>query len=268
MTAEDLLGLAIPLTWFALLAAEARWPARAFPRIPFWRATGIAAMLVAMTINALLPLAIDPTWLAAHRVLDGDRLGVAGGTVVGFLAVTFATSLWHRLMHRVPALFRIHQLHHAPHRVDLAGALYLHPLEIAAQVVITLAITVPLLGLDPLAAAVTGYVGAVYAMVQHLNVRTPRWLGYLVQRPESHGLHHERGVHARNYSDLPLWDLLFGTFANPERFEGEVGFDGNAPQRLGAMLLLRDVSGVADVSAAGAAGRPAVRAAVAQGVRA
>jgi len=36
MTAEDLLGLAIPVTWIVLLAAEARWPARAFPAVPFW----------------------------------------------------------------------------------------------------------------------------------------------------------------------------------------------------------------------------------------
>jgi sterol desaturase/sphingolipid hydroxylase (fatty acid hydroxylase superfamily) len=58
---------------------------------------------------------------------------------------------------------------------------------------------------------------------QHANIRTPRWLGYLVQRPESHSLHHERGVHARNYSDLPLFDLLFGTFANPTRFAPAIG---------------------------------------------
>ena len=37
------------------------------------------------------------------------------------------------------------------------------------------------------------------------NVRTPQWLGYLVQRPESHSVHHQRGVHAYNYSDLPLF---------------------------------------------------------------
>ena len=53
-------------------------------------------------------------------------------------------------------------------------------------------------------------------MFQHWNVKTPRWLGYIIQRPESHGLHHELGVHARNYSDFPLWDMLMGTFVNPE----------------------------------------------------
>ena len=60
-----------------------------------------------------------------------------------------------------------------------------------------------------------GYVHAVAAMVQHLNVATPRWLSLFFQRPEAHGLHHERGVHYRNFADLPLWDRVFGTYANP-----------------------------------------------------
>ena len=48
----------------------------------------------------------------------------------------------------------------------------------------------------------------------HWNVRTPHWLGYFVQRPESHCVHHQRGRHRNNYSDLPLWDIAFGTFSS------------------------------------------------------
>ena len=57
-----------------------------------------------------------------------------------------------------------------------------------------------------------------------INIRTPRLLGYLIQRPEQHGLHHERDVHAYNYASLMLWDLLFGTFRNPESFPTQYGF--------------------------------------------
>ncbi len=99
-----------------------------------------------------------------------------------------------------------------------------------------------LLGLDPVTSAAVGYVSAFYAMFQHWNVRTPRWLGYIIQRPEAHGLHHELGIHGRNYSDFPLWDMLMGTFVNPDTFDGEVGFAGKAPERIGAMLLFRDVN--------------------------
>ena len=70
-----------------------------------------------------------------------------------------------------------------------------------------------------------GAIGAVFvtfsAMFQHMNKRTPHWVGYFIQRPESHSLHHGRGVHAYNYADLPLVDMLFGTFANPEEHRAD-----------------------------------------------
>ena len=55
-------------------------------------------------------------------------------------------------------------------------------------------------------ASVAGLVGFFYAVFQHANVRTPRWLGYVIQRPESHCVHHERGLHAYNYADLPVFE--------------------------------------------------------------
>ena len=50
------------------------------------------------------------------------------------------------------------------------------------------------------------------------------------------GHHHEAGVHARNYGDIPLFDMLFGTFVNPREFDGEVGFHDGGSKKLGAML--------------------------------
>ena len=70
----------------------------------------------------------------------------------------------------------------------------------------------------------------------HWNIRTPRWLGYLVQRPESHCIHHLRGFHRCNYSDLPLWDILFGTFANPRAQPIPCGFGPKAERRIADML--------------------------------
>jgi len=79
-------------------------------------------------------------------------------------------------------------------------------------------------------------------------VSTPRWLGFLVQRPESHCIHHQEGVHSFNYADLPLWDMLFGTFRNPVRFAARCGFGPQGELRLGTMLRGVDLSRVADRS--------------------
>jgi sterol desaturase/sphingolipid hydroxylase (fatty acid hydroxylase superfamily) len=99
-----------------------------------------------------------------------------------------------------------------------------------------------LLGVSPGAAALAGIYGLFASLFQHANIRTPRWLGYLIQRPEAHGVHHQRGVHAYNYSDLPLWDLVFGTFRNPAVWLEQGGFYDGGSKRTWAMLFGRDIS--------------------------
>ncbi len=67
----------------------------------------------------------------------------------------------------------------------------------------------------------------------HMNIRTPHWVGYLFQRPEAHRVHHARDsqVLSKNYSDLPLWDMLFGTFENPAQKLDWAGFRCGFPER-------------------------------------
>ncbi len=74
------------------------------------------------------------------------------------------------------------------------------------------------------------------------NIKTPQWLGYLIQRPESHTIHHAQGVHRHNYSDLPIYDILFGTFYNPANYEHETGFYNGASDKIRSMLLFKDIS--------------------------
>jgi sterol desaturase/sphingolipid hydroxylase (fatty acid hydroxylase superfamily) len=45
-----------------------------------------------------------------------------------------------------------------------------------------------------------------------------------------------------NYCDLPLWDMVFGTFRNPRRFEGEAGFWDGASSKLGPMLIGKEIA--------------------------
>jgi len=242
MKIEDVIGVLILGTWLGMMGAEALWPARPYPRVRGWRFTGALFLLLYMTVSTVVPLLLPP-WLFELRLLDLSGLGIAGGLVVGFASVTFVAYWYHRACHRWGGMWRwLHQMHHSAPRLDLGGSMMFHPFEMAAYTLIQVGVLVLALGIDPVAAALVGYVGAFYGMFQHLNVRTPRWLGVVIQRPESHGHHHEAGVHARNYGDLPVWDILFGTFSNPQGFEGEVGFGAGAHRRVGAMLVGRDVS--------------------------
>ena len=243
MESVDLVGLAIPATYFLLLLSERLWPARQFPPRKGWQWIGIAFLLLIGSMGAVVPLLLPGDWLAAHRWLDGARLGVAGGVLAGYVVLSGLMYAWHRTAHHVGVLWRgFHQLHHSPQRVDIAGSAFFHPLEMVVQVLFQLFVTVVVLGLDPLAAALVGYLAAFYGMFQHWNVRTPRWLGYVIQRPEAHCVHHRKGLHAYNYGDLPLWDLVFGTFRNPREFHGECGFETPADRRVGPMLAFGDAN--------------------------
>ena len=171
---------------------------------------------------------------------------MAGGAVVGYLAVTLVGYAWHRAAHASPWLWRLfHQLHHAPNRLDVASSAIFHPSEMAFYTLMPLGVTTLVLGLDPLAAGIVGLLGVIDAVFQHANIATPRWLTWFMQRPEAHSIHH--GEHAHNYSDFPLWDRLFGTYREGVAFRPRVGFAPAAARRWAAMLCFRDVHGSQEV---------------------
>jgi sterol desaturase/sphingolipid hydroxylase (fatty acid hydroxylase superfamily) len=242
MDAEDIVGALIPITFVVFLVTERMFPPRMYPPIRFWNLIGVGSFVVTAVVSTLLPTLLPASW-TQHHLFNGARLGLVGSVLVAYPLTALGSALLHRAFHEFHPLWLLgHQLHHSPRRLDIPGSVYFHPIDVALQTAPATLISVFVLGLDPLAAAIVGYMSVFYGMFQHWNVRTPRWLGYIIQRPESHGLHHELGVHARNYSDFPLWDMLMGTFVNPDTFDGDVGFAGDAPRHVGAMLIFRDVN--------------------------
>jgi len=238
---ETLLGILIPFTFVALLVLERLFPARPLPVVRGWLLKGLLFFVLGGAVAALLP-ALASSLLGEHAPLNLSGLGTIVGGVVGFAAADLVSYATHRLVHNVPFLWRwSHQLHHSAERLDVAGSAYFHPFD---NLLLGGTNTVALLslGLSPTAAALAGYLGFFVTTFQHLNVRTPQWLGWIIQRPEAHAVHHARGVHAYNYGNFMLWDVLFGTFRNPVGFSAEAGFWDGASSKLGAMLLGRDVN--------------------------
>jgi len=225
---------------FALLELLAR--GRAFTAIARWRLKGAAFTLLYFTAITYAPLMWDG-WLGAHRLLAADALPMWAQIAGGFLALEFGIYVWHRTMHNVPFLWRwFHQMHHSAERIDIWGAFYFHPFDMLGWALLGSLVLVLGFGIGAEAAIVVNVAATFYAMFQHANLATPRWLGYVIQRPESHCCHHERGIHGRNYGDMPLFDILFGTFHNPARFESEVGFHTGGSREIGPMLIGRTIA--------------------------
>jgi sterol desaturase/sphingolipid hydroxylase (fatty acid hydroxylase superfamily) len=216
--------------------------ARDFPDVRLWRARGILSMLLYFAVATYAPLMWDGL-LGQYRLIDATELPLLVQIVAGVLALELCVYVWHRSMHNSQFLWRwFHQMHHSAERVDIWGAFYFSPLDMLGWAFLGSVVLVLGLGISGEAALVVAIVTTFLAMFQHANIRTPHWLGYLVARPESHSLHHERGVHGYNYSDLPLWDMVFGSFRNPREWTGEAGFYHGASSRIGAMLIGREIA--------------------------
>jgi sterol desaturase/sphingolipid hydroxylase (fatty acid hydroxylase superfamily) len=229
-------------SYISFIAYQAIRPARVFARVPWWRIKGLLFFVMTAVISSVLPL-LYGDFMAKHALFHLAGLGTVAGAAAGYVVFQLLIYWWHRLQHTVPFIWRwSHQIHHSAERVDIWGVGLFHPFDIAAFTVLGSAVYTLLLGLAPGAVALAGAYGLFAAIFQHANIRTPRWLGYVIQRPESHGVHHQRGVHAYNYADLPIWDMVFGTFRNPATWQAQGGFYDGSSRRMLAMLLGRDVS--------------------------
>ena len=238
---EQALSILPPITYLAFIAIEKLFPAQSLTPVRRWRLKGLLFFALGGLIVGALPGLWAP-FARAHRLVDLEHLGTPLGFFVALVVGDLLGWLYHRVRHAVTPLWRIHQMHHSAERLDLAGAFYFHPLDSLGFAFVSTFLASFVVGVTPLAAALVGYFGFFMAVFTHANLRTPHWLGYLVQRPESHAIHHERGVHAFNYGDLALWDLVFGTFRNPAAAPRQVGFWDGASARVGAMLVGIDVS--------------------------
>ena len=234
--------LALPASFLLLLAVEAMFPSkREMPSVRHWRLIGLAGLAGTLIVFVFTPLLLVP-YLPPMAILDLNAWGNWAAVPVWVLSTFFG--YWaHRIMHYFDLLWRAgHQLHHSVARVDISSAMIFHPVDIFVIGVLTALLAAGLLNATAHAAAWAGLWGFVVALYQHWDVRTPAWTGWLIQRPEAHMLHHERNVHARNFGDMPIWDRLFGTYAEPDDRPVKLGFEPGRSRRWLAMLFMVDVN--------------------------
>ena len=244
MTLEQLLPVLIPVIFCAYLVLErVVRTGRPQPEVKGWWTRGLIFFGISFVLNGAIP-AIAASLLGPQKGLGLDSLGTLGGAVAVLLAGDLVGYWVHRTLHKTPRLWLwTHQMHHSAERMDMLGASYGHPFDFIVGTVLPSTAVTLLLGVSPEAAALGGLVGFVFGVFPHVNIRTPRFLGYVLQRPEMHAVHHTRNVHSYNYGNLAFSDLLFGTWRNPEGFpEAPYGFWDGASAKVGAMLMGRDVS--------------------------
>jgi sterol desaturase/sphingolipid hydroxylase (fatty acid hydroxylase superfamily) len=166
-----------------------------------------AAIAVALTGEAhgwgLLNAMGVPAWLAIPAA-------------VAFLDL--AIYFQHVMFHAVPALWRLHRVHHADLDFDLTTGTRFHPVEILISTGVKCA-AVAAIGAPALAVLVFEVLLNGTAIFNHANARIPRridrWLRWLVVTPDMHRVHHsvEYDESSSNFGfNAPWWDRLFGTY--------------------------------------------------------
>jgi len=163
-------------------------------------------------------------------------------------ALDFAIYLQHVLFHAVPALWRLHRMHHADLDIDVTTGARFHPIEILLSMGIKLGV-VAVLGTPAVAVLAFEVLLNATSMFNHSNVRIPIWLDrvlrWIVVTPDMHRVHHSIVARETNSNfgfNLPWWDRLFGTYRDQPAAGHEtmtIGieqFRDPAEQRLDRML--------------------------------
>jgi sterol desaturase/sphingolipid hydroxylase (fatty acid hydroxylase superfamily) len=131
----------------------------------------------------------------------------------------------HRWQHKNKFLWRIHEAHHSPKKVDWLSGSRSHAIEILINQTIEF-LPIVLLGSPPEVIAYKGVLSAVWGMYIHsnLNVHTGK-LQRIINGPEMHRWHHSTGKgRNRNFATkLAIWDWIFGTAYLPDTKPEEYG---------------------------------------------
>ena len=245
MEQTALLKLALAVTVIGgLLLAERLWPSAP-------RKKGIGRIVSNFSlagINGVLsPLLIVPITVYAATQAPGWRPGFLSGgwgLALDLLLLDFWIYVWHRLAHRVPFLWRFHEVHHLDEFLDVSSAVRFHFGEVilsafarGAFVFLTDVSWQSVLVFDGLV--------LLFAAFHHSNVALPprleRALRLVIVTPSHHWVHHHN-IQAdtdSNYATvLTLWDRLFRSWSpTPRTPDMPIGTQGRKEKPLPGLLM-------------------------------
>ena len=240
---EPAVRLGFFLGIFALVALwEIAKPRRRLSQPRWLRWYGNIGVVAVNTIVVRLLFPLAPVGLA---VLAGQQgwgmlhlvsLPLWMEVAVALVVLDLVIYLQHVLFHAVPALWRLHRMHHADLDVDVTTGSRFHPVEIVLSALLKMA-AVLVVGPPALAVVIFDVLLNGTSMFNHGNVRLPlrldRALRWIVVTPDMHRVHHSDIPAETNCNfgfNLSWWDRLFGTY----RAQPSLGArdDDDRPRRL------------------------------------
>lgn len=214
--------------FFGIFAVMAIWeliaPRRALTvsKVVRWTNNLGIVFLNSFVLRLLFPAAaVGVAAFAAEHgwgLINYIQLPYLVAVLLSVIILDFIIYLQHVLVHAVPALWRLHRVHHADLDFDVTTGARFHTLEIILSMLIKFA-TIIVLGPPVVAVVIFEILLNATAMFNHSNVRLPLALDRILRRfvvtPDMHRVHHSVEDDEANSNfgfNLPWWDRLFGTY--------------------------------------------------------
>jgi sterol desaturase/sphingolipid hydroxylase (fatty acid hydroxylase superfamily) len=193
---------------------------------PVLRHRWLANFGFAAADTALIAVVFPVLGVGAALLAEASGLGLFNAVPVPevlaipicFVMLDAVHYLQHRMLHRVPWLWRLHRMHHTDPDCDFTTGVRFHPLETLFTTAFTLG-AILLLGAPPLAVILYQLALAVFVFGVHANVRLPTGLDQRLRRfvvtPDLHRIHHsswEPETNANLATLFPCWDRWLGTY--------------------------------------------------------
>jgi sterol desaturase/sphingolipid hydroxylase (fatty acid hydroxylase superfamily) len=213
-----------------MMALEAAFPrrVRSVSRSRRWPGNLGIVVLDSLIVRALVPMAAVGVAMIAEAKGWGlfNALGapLVWATLLTVLVLDLVIYLQHVVFHAVPALWRLHRMHHADLDIDVTTGARFHPIEILLSMIIKMA-AVAALGAPAIGVVIFEVLLNATSMFNHANLNLPRSLDrvlrWLVVTPDMHRVHHSairRETDSNFGFNLPWWDHLLGTYRDqPEK---------------------------------------------------
>jgi sterol desaturase/sphingolipid hydroxylase (fatty acid hydroxylase superfamily) len=204
---------------------------------------------------AAVALSIRP---AALMVNSG--LPLWAQVVIGVVLLDFSVGYCaHRTLHMLPALWRVHRIHHSDPFVDVTTTYRTHPVETVWRFLFAV-VPVWLIGIPAAAVLIQRLIQSTNGLLEHANIRlwapVDRVLSAVWVTPNVHKIHHSRALAETNsnYGNvLSIYDRMLGTFTPAERAASVVyGLDDADPVEAASFrgllaMPFRDASATAEV---------------------
>lgn len=171
---------------------------------------------IVLSLSILVPFVffIAPLQIFSFSNLDMPR---PLSFVLSFVFLDFLSYFQHVLHHKVPALWRLHRLHHSDRHMDAITTFLHHPLEVISVFVFTFSFAV-IFDVPVIVIVIHSLVVALHAPFTHIRKLVPehieKYIKFIMVTPNFHRVHHSLDMKEGNSNFggiFIFWDYIFGT---------------------------------------------------------